>query len=121
MNESRLRCDPHHHLFPGPSPHFAGDQYLIEELAGDVSTVERITSTVYVQATNFYDTAVAVELQPVGETRWLHSLAAPPELVSRSPAPTRATLCGRRNAAGLCGLMPARCLQTGAQRHKDGA
>jgi predicted TIM-barrel fold metal-dependent hydrolase len=77
------RCDSHHHLYPNANAHFAGQQYLVDELARDAASVAEVVSTVYVQAHNAYDRMASPALAPVGETRWVAALPRPDNLISK--------------------------------------
>jgi predicted TIM-barrel fold metal-dependent hydrolase len=75
--------DAHHHLFPGPNPHYPGDRYLVPELAADTASVPGLAATVYVQARNAYTEDAPPELAPVGETAWVAGLGNRPGLLDR--------------------------------------
>jgi L-fuconolactonase len=64
-------CDSHHHLWDYP-----GNRYLVEELLTDIAGGHRIKSTVFVECRQRYRTAGPIELQPVGETEFVHQITA---------------------------------------------
>lgn len=65
-------CDPHHHLWDYPN-----SRYLVDEFRADFGGGHRVTKTVFVECRQFYATDGPVELRPVGETRYVASLAGP--------------------------------------------
>ena len=63
-------CDPHHHLWRRPN-----NPYLRDDFLRDASGGHRIVSSVAVECGAMYREGGAPELQPVGETEFLESIA----------------------------------------------
>lgn len=82
-------CDPHHHLWEHP-----GSRYLMEEFLHDVDSGHRIVKTVYVECVQHYRAGGPEALRPVGETEFVHRLAAAHERETGA----------RRIAAGIVGF-----------------
>ena len=75
--------DPHHHLWdirtaPGePHSSFQQKVYLCEEIATDINTSgHNIVQTVFAQCGAFYRGDGPEEMRPVGETEFVHGVAA---------------------------------------------
>ena len=71
-------CDPHHHLWdrqdlPVSAP--GERRYLLEDLLTDTGSGHRVVSTVFVECRSEYRSAGPPELQPVGETDFVESVA----------------------------------------------
>ena len=64
-------CDPHHHLWDRPN-----DRYLLEELLQDTGGGHHIVQTVFLQCLSMYRKCGPQEMQPVGETEFVESIAA---------------------------------------------
>ena len=73
-------CDPHHHLWRRPN-----NPYLRDDFLRDASGGHRIVSSVAVECGAMYREGGAPELQPVGETEFLESIAVED---SRAATPT---------------------------------
>ena len=97
--------DPHHHLWdirsaPGePHRSFRQKVYLCEEIANDINTCgHNVVQTVFAQCGAFYRADGPEEMRPVGETEFVHGIAA----MSRSGIYGPARLCtGIFSAADL--------------------
>jgi len=63
-------CDPHHHLWDRPN-----DRYLLEALLEDTGGGHRIVQTVFVECKSMYKNSGPEEMQPVGETEFVQSIA----------------------------------------------
>ena len=97
--------DPHHHLWdirraPG-EPHLSFRQkvYLCEEITGDINACgHNVVQTVFAQCGAFYRKDGPEEMRPVGETEFVHGIAA----MSRSGIYGPSRLCtGIFSAADL--------------------
>ncbi len=86
-------CDPHHHLWEYPT-----SRYLREEFLQDMEGGHRVLKTVHVECVQWYRDAGPQPLRPVGETEFIHGVAATDERA-----------CGqRRIAAGIVGFADLR-------------
>jgi L-fuconolactonase len=74
MDPHQAICDAHHHLWaPRGKPE---RRYLATELQADIdASGHRVVSTVFMECMAHYDQRPPVALQPVGETRWVDSIA----------------------------------------------
>ena len=63
-------CDPHHHLWDRP-----GSRYVLEELLKDTGSGHNIVQTVFVECHSKYRTEGPVEMQPIGETEFVTTIA----------------------------------------------
>lgn len=70
-------CDPHHHLMERDWV-----AYSLSDLLGDLRSVPRIESTVYMECSNRYRTEGPEHLRPLGEVEYVISLQAPPGVMS---------------------------------------
>ena len=66
-------CDPHHHLSARRN-----NTYLLDELLADLAG-HNIVSTVYVECSDQYRERGPEEMQPVGETEFVHDVASQAE------------------------------------------
>ncbi|MFC1929759.1 amidohydrolase family protein [Chloroflexota bacterium] len=64
-------CDSHHHLWDHPN-----DRYLLEEFLQDTGGGHHIVQTVFIQCVSMYRKYGSQEMQPVGETEFVESIAA---------------------------------------------
>jgi predicted TIM-barrel fold metal-dependent hydrolase len=64
-------CDPHHHLWDRPD-----DRYLLDELLQDICSGHNIVSTVFVECGAMYRKDGPPEMKPIGETEFVHGIAA---------------------------------------------
>ena len=64
-------CDPHHHLWDRPD-----DRYLLDELLQDIRSGHNIVSTVFVECRAMYRKDGPPEMKPIGETEFVHGIAA---------------------------------------------
>jgi L-fuconolactonase len=64
-------CDPHHHLWDTPT-----HRYMFEELLADLNAGHNIVSTVYMECGSMYRADGPPSLKPVGETDFVHGVAA---------------------------------------------
>jgi len=71
INPALPICDPHHHLWDRPN-----DRYLLEELLQDTGGGHRIVQTVFVECQSMYRKDGPKEMQPVGETEFVQTIAA---------------------------------------------
>jgi predicted TIM-barrel fold metal-dependent hydrolase len=86
-------CDPHHHLWEYPT-----SRYLREEFLHDLRAGHRVLRTVHIECLQHYRTGGPPQLQPVGETEFIHEVAE-----------TDARECGQpRIAAGIVGFADLR-------------
>jgi L-fuconolactonase len=72
VDPNRRIVDPHHHFF-AESEHFP--HYSLDDLWADTGT-HKVEQTVYLQCWEGYRKSGPEELQAVGETEWVHSIAA---------------------------------------------
>lgn len=93
-------CDPHHHIWDYPQ-----SRYLVDEFLKDVGGGHRIVKTVFVECRQFYLEDGPEQMRPVGETRYVDSVAG----LARIPA----GLCDV--AAGIVGFAD---LSLGTAVHK---
>lgn len=68
--------DPHHHLWDDLTNPLA-TEYLLPQLAADMSGGHRVVATMYAECTSHWRTGGPVDLRPVGETEWVASLDVP--------------------------------------------
>lgn len=94
-------CDPHHHLWPEATVHFAriAPRYLLDEILADVCSGHNIVSTVFVECGVMYKQDAQAALQPVGETQFAN------EIAEMSASGTYGSV---RIAAGIVGAMDLR-------------
>jgi predicted TIM-barrel fold metal-dependent hydrolase len=64
-------CDSHHHLFTHPD-----GRYLPEDFMQDIEGGQRIVRTVYIECMSAYREESPEEMRPVGETEFVHTIAA---------------------------------------------
>jgi predicted TIM-barrel fold metal-dependent hydrolase len=78
-------CDPHHHLWDYPDdipensvPPFARHlrHYLLGELLEDTGAGHKIEQTVFMECRSMYRKDGPQELRPIGETEFVHGIAA---------------------------------------------
>ena len=63
--------DPHHHIWDRP-----GWRYMIDDLAGDLSSGHNLVATVFVQCRSMYRADGPLAMAPVGETEFVNGVAA---------------------------------------------
>ena len=64
-------CDPHHHFWDR-----AGDRYLLDQLARDLGGGHNIEQTVFIECGSMYRARGPEELRSIGETEFVHGIAA---------------------------------------------
>ena len=64
-------CDPHHHIWNHPK-----NRYLIDEFAAEIGA-HRIIKTVFIECLQFYSSDGPEKFKPVGETKFVASVAGP--------------------------------------------
>lgn len=64
-------CDPHHHFWDRPD-----ERYFLDELLEDTGSGHNITETVFVECSSMYRKDGPSEMGPVGETEFVHGIAA---------------------------------------------
>jgi len=67
-------CDAHHHFWDGRMERLPYQRYLLHELAADVNGGHNVRSTVFIEARAMYRPDGPVELRPVGEVEFVHSI-----------------------------------------------
>ena len=82
-------CDPHHHFWDR-----AGDRYLLDQIARDLGGGHNIEQTVFIECGFMYRARGPEELRSIGETEFVHGIAA--QSASRQYGPTEV-------AAGIVG------------------
>ena len=64
-------CDPHHHFWDR-----AGNRYLLDQLAKDLGGGHNIEQTVFIECGSMYRARGPEELRSIGETEFVHGIAA---------------------------------------------
>jgi len=110
--------DPHHHLWDirntetEPLASFEQKVYLCEELTADIDTSgHNIVQTVFAQCGAFYRADGPEEMRCVGETEFVHGIAA----MSRSGIYGTARLC--TGIFGVADLRPGKAVEPVLQAH----
>ena len=68
-------CDPHHHFWISRPEPVDYQQYLLPELAADVSSGHNVRSTVFIEVRCQYRQDGPEELKPVGEVEYIQTIA----------------------------------------------
>src|SRR4029078_9530540 len=69
-------CDPHHHFWDFRTARVPYQRYLLHELAADIHSGHKLSSTVFIEARAMYRADVPEEMRPVGEVEFVQGLAA---------------------------------------------
>ena len=64
-----LICDPHHHLWYDSSI-----EYTVDDFSKDIGGGHRVTKTVFVESRLMLKKDATLEMQPVGETEFVHNV-----------------------------------------------
>lgn len=65
--------DPHHHLWP--THPLRGYQYLIDDLARDLTAGHNVRASVFIQCSTMYRASGPEHMKPIGETEWVNGIA----------------------------------------------
>ena len=68
-------CDPHHHFWISRPEPVDYQQYLLPELAADVSSGHNVRSTVFIEVRCQYRQDGPEEMKPVGEVEYIQTIA----------------------------------------------
>jgi predicted TIM-barrel fold metal-dependent hydrolase len=68
-------CDPHHHLWDWTEERHPNERYLLDDLLGDTGSGHHVIRTVFVECGAMYRAGGPQEVQPVGETEFVETIA----------------------------------------------
>ena len=87
-------CDPHHHFWVArPEPvHY--QQYLLPDLAADITSGHNVRSTVFIEARSEYRKDGPDEMKPVGEVEFVQAIADDSATGNHGPGRAAAAIIG---------------------------
>ena len=94
-------CDPHHHFWDR-----AGDRYLLDQLAKDLGGGHNIEQTVFIECGSMYRARGPEELRSIGETEFVHGIAAQSASGQYGPTEVAAGIVGQRKPYAGSGGSP---------------
>ena len=88
-------CDPHHHFWVQRPEPLDYQQYLLPDLAADITSGHNVRSTVFVEARSSYRTDGPEEMRPVGEVEFVQAIADASATGDYGPGRAAAGIIGR--------------------------
>ena len=88
-------CDPHHHFWVQRPEPLDYQQYLLADLAADITSGHNVRSTVFVEARSSYRTDGPEEMRPVGEVEFVQAIADASATGEYGPGQAAAGIIGR--------------------------
>ena len=88
-------CDPHHHFWVQRPEPVDYQQYLLDDLAGDINSGHNVRSTVFVEARSQYRTEGPEEMRSVGEVEFVQAIADDSATGRLGPGRAAAAIIGR--------------------------